>query len=106
MPLKRLSALMLIASALLLSAASGGIGASRNPRSDQSKQLATEQPDSTQQQQAQVVPLSAFQTERAALLEAVRTIEKQAEAERQRATADQETYSSPSVRIQIGLFIV
>ena len=96
---------ILAVSALLLSVGSGS-AASRNSRRKQREKPAAEHPESAQQQQTQVVPLSSFQAEQAALLEAIRAIQKQAETQRQQAQANQETYASPAIRIQIGLLVV
>jgi hypothetical protein len=102
---RRLSLLALCAALLLLNLASGD-AASQNPRSDQSKKAATGQSNLAQHQQAQVIPLSTFQSEQAALLEELRAIKAQTEAQRQQAQAEHETYSSPSVRVQIGLLAI
>jgi len=98
-------ALILIASALLLSAAKQGSAASKNPRPNQHEKSPTKLPDAAQQQEEKEF-LSTLQSSQAAFLETLRTIERQAKAEREENSPKPETYSSPSVRIQIGLLIV
>jgi len=94
---------ILIAVGLLLFGV--GRAASEKPRPNQHKKAAAKLPDSTQQNEVKEL-LSVLQASETAFLGALRTIEHQAEAERKQARPEPETYSSPSVKVQIGLLIV
>ncbi len=100
---------ILIALALFLNAASDGTAAS-NKRPEKHRENPSAQAKTVQQQPQ--VPLSALRSSQAALLEAVRTIKVQAEAqreheraEREHERAENEGLLSPS-RVQKGLLAV
>ncbi len=85
---------------------------SQHPRSDKHQNAAKEQQRPTATQTSNPtptepqVPLSAFSELQVTLGEVVRTAQNQSEAANKQATANPESWSSPSVRVQMGLLIV
>ncbi len=91
--------LVLLALTLPLSAAS------KDSRADQHKGNTGRPAEPIKQQEAQV-PLSVWQSTELALSKAIQTIKEQAVATEKQAEADQETWCSPSVKVNIALAII
>jgi hypothetical protein len=102
---KRTHLLILIALVLLLSDASSAKSSASN-KPEQHKSRAAVQAEAAQQQQPQV-PLTAFESSQAALLEALRTIKAQAETQREQAGPQNVTWQwlrwLTPLRVQQGL---
>ena len=93
---------ILVASALLLSAASA---APKDPRTNQHKTEANPKTESVQQQQPQV-PLSVWQATNTALSESIAAQKEQSVAAKKQAQAYKESWRSPSVIVDIALALV
>jgi hypothetical protein len=105
--LKLSSMSILIASALLLSAAKGAHGESRNPRSDQHKRPAAEESKNTQERkQEPTVPFSLFQANQSALDDALHTIRAQEEAGTKRNRPQKDKWDKAAVVADYLLFVV
>lgn len=103
---KLLSASILIASVLLLSAARNA-RALRNPRPNKHEENSAKDTQGTQPRQPEpTVPLSLFKTTQSALADALRAIRTQEEIAEKQAIAQYEPWYAPAVLAQFGLIIV
>jgi Na+-transporting methylmalonyl-CoA/oxaloacetate decarboxylase gamma subunit len=102
---KRSFLLTLIATVLLLSAASPNV-ASENRRADQHKDSAQNQPSQANDEQQILAAAAVLHDAEISLREAIQSIEAQRIKEAKQARTTQESYRSPSVVVQICLVIV
>src|SRR5216683_1316566 len=102
---KPLSALILIASILLLSGEGNASAESQKYRSDQHKRQATPQAEPVRRQEPQV-PLSVWQATESALHESLAANKQQAITAQKQAESNQQTFCSPAVVVNEILALI